>query len=136
MTTPNEPASESTETPHKKTTAVLLIAFVGVLMLYGQRADHYKTVDDEKARASVARTVAPRTTEDTPEYTEPIRTSTRTSSSTASSGSTTTTSGETTDPDGGQTSGPTTTTTAPGLQLPTIPGIVLPGQTPTTNPVR
>ncbi|MBJ7291692.1 hypothetical protein [Williamsia sp.] len=152
MTTPNEPASDSTETPHKKTfrdripshlfggrlrttTAVLLIAFVGVLMLYGQRADHYKTIDDEKAAASATRTAAPRTTEDTPEYTEPIRTSTRTSSSTAPSTSTTTTSDGTTDPEGGQTS-PTTTTTAPGFQLPTIPGIVLPGQTPTTTPVR
>lgn len=119
----------------RTTTAALVIVFVGLLMLYGQRADHYKTIDEQNAAASATRTAAPRTTEETPEYTEPTRTSTRTSSSTSVPSTTsTTTSDGTTDPEGGQTA--PTTTTPPGFQLPTIPGIVLPGQTPTTTPAR
>ncbi|GGF26197.1 hypothetical protein [Williamsia phyllosphaerae] len=152
MSTPDQPAagSHSDETPPKKfsdriprrlfggrvrtTTAALVILFVGLLMLYGQRADHYKTVDEQNAAASATRTAAPRTTEETPDYTEPTRTSTPTSSSTSvPSTSTTSTSDGTNDPEGAQTP---TTTTPPGIQLPTIPGIVLPGQTPTTTPAR
>ncbi|MGU3293678.1 hypothetical protein [Williamsia sp. M5A3_1d] len=118
----------------RTTTAVLLIAFVGVLVLYGQRADHYKAIDEQNAAASATRTAAPRTTEETPEYTAPAttRSSLRSSSSAPSTTSTTGTD-QTSPTDGSQ---PTTTTTAPGFQLPTIPGLVLPGQTPTTTPAR
>ncbi|MGJ0120436.1 hypothetical protein ACQ7HM_14630 [Williamsia sp. MIQD14] len=150
MTTPNASSSDSTETPHTKTireripshlfggrlrttTAVLLIAFAGVLMLYGQRADHYKTIDEEAAAASATRTAAPRTTEDTPEYTEPATTRSTPRSSSSAPSTTSSTGAETSSTDGSQ---PTTATTTPGLQLPTIPGLVLPGQTPTTTPAR
>jgi len=152
MTTPNQPnsSSEGDATPTRiweripsrlfrgrvrTTTAALVIVFVGLLMLYGQRSDHYKAIDEQNAAASATRTAAPRTTEETPEYTEPVRTSTRTPSSTSvPSTSSTTTSDSTTDPDSGQTA--PTTTTQPGFQFPTIPGVVLPGQTPTTTPAR
>ncbi len=117
----------------RTTTAVLLIVFVGVLMLYGQRADHYKTIDDERAAAAAARSAAPRTTETTPEYTEPTQTRTSSSSSRSSSSTSPSDSVSVSVP---SESAPTTTTTRPGFQLPTIPGIVLPGQTPTTTPVR
>ncbi len=122
----------------RTSTAALVIVFIGLLLLYGQRSDHYSRIDEENAAASATRTAAPRTTEPAPEFTEPTATSTRSSPSsspsTTRSSITTPSQGETTESTGDQT--PSTTTTAPGLQLPRIPGIVLPGQTPTTTPVR
>ncbi|MGZ8176586.1 hypothetical protein ACXVUM_01545 [Williamsia sp. SKLECPSW1] len=119
----------------RTTTAVMVVVFIGLLALYGQRVDHYASVDADRARNAPRFT--PTTTQDyVPETT---RSSTRRSvSSTPSTPSTTSReSDSTTSPDGG--SGPTQTaptTTTGGLRFPPIPGLQIPGQTPTTTPAR
>lgn len=116
----------------RTTTAVMVLLFVGLLALYGQRVDHYAQVD----AADATRTAAPRTTPSTTEEYVPETTTTRrpTSSSAPSSttGTTTTTDGQ----DGSTGTETVPTTTTGGLQFPTIPGLQFPGQTPTTTPAR
>lgn len=116
----------------RTTTAVMVLLFVGLLALYGQRVDHYAKVDADRAAASTAPRTTPSTTEDyVPETTTTRRS---TSSSVPSSTSVTPT---TTGTDEGSTGTETVpTTTTGGLQFPTIPGLQFPGQTPTTTPAR
>ncbi|GAA2066565.1 hypothetical protein [Williamsia deligens] len=117
----------------RTTTAVMVLLFVGLLALYGQRVDHYASVDAEKAATSVVPRTTPSTTE---EYVpETTYSSTRRSTSTTPSVTSTEPTTTGTEPGTGQTETAPTTTTG-GLQFPTIPGLQFPGQTPTTAPAR
>lgn len=117
----------------RTTTAVMVLAFVGLLVVYGQRADHYAQLDEAAAAASAApRTPAPSSTREPVPETTPTRTSTPSSAPSSTDTATTT-------PDGGAeptTTETPTTTTGGGAQFPPIPGLRLPGQTPTTTPAR
>ncbi|MEH3157089.1 MAG: hypothetical protein PGN29_17825 [Gordonia paraffinivorans] len=117
----------------RTTTAVMVLLFVGLLALYGQRVDHYAQIDADRAAASTA----PRTTPSTTEEYVPETTWSSTRRSTSSSVPSTADTPSTTDSETG-TQGTDTapTTTTGGLQFPTIPGLQFPGQTPTTTPAR
>ncbi|HEY9311988.1 hypothetical protein [Williamsia sp.] len=54
----------------RTTTAVLVVLFLGALMLYGQRSDHYDTVDEQNRQARLSEVQQPRTT--TPESEVPV----------------------------------------------------------------
>ncbi|GGG12085.1 hypothetical protein GCM10007304_27580 [Rhodococcoides trifolii] len=118
----------------RTTTAALGVLFFLVLLLWN--SVRYDPTLNENSPVYVP--PAPSTTEVAPtqQYTPtrvPSTTSTPTTSATAPN---------TTSPDVGTTGGSgtaTTTpapTTTPGFQLPTIPGLQLPGQAPTTTPAR
>jgi cytoskeletal protein RodZ len=116
----------------RTTTAVMVLLFVGLLALYGQRVDHYAQIDADRAAASTA----PRTTPSTTEEYVPEATTTRRSTSSSVPSSTSVTPTTTGTDDGSTDTETAPTTTTGGGPFPNIPGFQLPGQTPTTTPAR
>ena len=112
----------------RSSTVGLVVAFIVVLGLYLYLRPDPTTVENSPVYIPPA---TPSEVVVTPEYT-PTRVPTTTSTpSTPSTTAPSATPSAEVEP-----SATTTPTTTPGFQLPTIPGLQLPGQAPTTTPAR